>query len=234
MAFVYNTFGARPIYLSHVRKTGGTSLNFSFFALASSDPESIWTKMREDGAEIVDVGDYRFVTRNKEHIEAGRYSYAHSHIPFHELDLRDNVFTVCALRDPVDRIRSHYRMVRSNLASGVQKRWLETEKTWMGDSVVDFCRNMPGERREAQLRCFSKDGNIKEAVDLAMTVDHLFDFHQFTRSLNALSEKLGVKMRVFHQRKTTEDRISSSELTELRDLLSEEILFYDAVKSHLQ
>ncbi|WP_370276578.1 hypothetical protein [Roseovarius indicus] len=233
MAVVYNTFGDRPIYLAHIRKTGGTSLNFSFFALASPDPESIWMKMREDGSEIVDEGDYRFVTRNKGHIEAGQYSYAHSHIPFHELDLRENVFTVCALRDPVDRIRSHYRMVGSYLVSGVQKKWLEVERNWMGDGVVDFCRNMPKERREAQLRCFSKDGNIQEAVEAATNVDHLFDFHRFGKSMNSLSQKLGVKLEIFHERKTVEDHISDHELAKIQDLLEQEILFYNSIIEHL-
>ena len=233
MAFVYNTFGTRPIYLSHVRKTGGTSLNFSFFALATSDPKTTWMKMREDGSEIVDVGNYRFVTRNKEFIESGRYSYAHSHIPLHELNLREDVFTVCSIRDPVERIRSHYRMVSSYLANGVQKKWLETEKTWISESVVDFCRNMPKERREAQLRCFSKDGNVAEAVEVATSVDHLFDFQKFEQSLGTLGQKLGVKMSVFHQRKTTKDSVTEDELSELSELLIEEITFYNSMKRYL-
>lgn len=227
---LYHKLGGRPVHLLHIRKTGGTSINFSFLALAGGDPRAVWLKMREDGVEVFNVGRFRFVTRNKELIEAGAYTYSHAHLPRHELDLGPEVFTVCSIRDPVDRLCSHYRMVSEYVELGVKKSWLDRESQWLGEGVVDFCRNMPVERRQAQLYCFSHSGNVAEATEVASRVSFLFNFAKFEESLMCLGKELGVNLKNFHERRTVQQDVSQYERDALADALYEELRLFESLR----
>lgn len=190
----------RRVYLHHIRKTGGTSLNFSFFALAGRDPKSLFSRMREDGqTELTECG-ITYVTRDKAKIEGGKYFYAFSHHPSHELRPPPDTFSITVLRDPIERVVSHYRMLRQYEELGVKKRWLTVEREWLGGSFREFVGNVPRHRLLNQLYTFSASLNVREALEALDRCSHVMHLDTFEQGMKALSEKLGLQLQSFHER----------------------------------
>ena len=96
------------IYHFHVRKTAGTSLDSSFWALGGPELEALSKQEAEEATEAGGRGR-RFVRHDPRLIAAGDYFYASSHEPAHLLEIPPGTFTITILRDPVARVVSYYR-----------------------------------------------------------------------------------------------------------------------------
>jgi hypothetical protein len=96
------------IYQYHVRKTAGTSLDSSFWALGGAEVEEA---SRREETEAVKPGEphLRFVRHDPELIARGDYFYASSHLPMYAVTVPPGTFTVTILRDPAARVISYYR-----------------------------------------------------------------------------------------------------------------------------
>ena len=93
------------IYHHHVRKTAGTSLDSSFWALGGPDLELL-SKQEVHAATEPGEGGRRFVRHDPKLIARGDYFYASSHEPAHHLEIPPNTFTITILRDPAARVIS--------------------------------------------------------------------------------------------------------------------------------
>jgi hypothetical protein len=96
------------IYHHHVRKTAGTSLDSSFWALGGPELELL-SKQEVHAATEPGEGGRRFVRHDPQLIARGDYFYASSHEPAHRLEIPPNTFTITILRDPAARVISYYR-----------------------------------------------------------------------------------------------------------------------------
>jgi hypothetical protein len=96
------------IYHYHVRKTAGTSLDSSFWALGGAAVEAA-SRREETEAVEPDEPHRRFVRHDAELIARGDYFYASSHLPLHQVKVPAETFTVTILRDPAARVISYYR-----------------------------------------------------------------------------------------------------------------------------
>ena len=94
------------IYHVHIRKCAGTSFNFKFIGNSCNHDPEIVKKTYEDTAKKGRsyLNGKVFCGWNKYNIESGKYFYAWSHIPFHEIDLPQNTFTITTLRVCISNI----------------------------------------------------------------------------------------------------------------------------------
>ena len=79
-----------------------------------------------------------YIGWNKPVINAGNWFYGFSHIPYHQLELPANTYRITVFRDPVERIISHYRMVKGFKEKGIAHPRMKVEGKWLGDSFDDF------------------------------------------------------------------------------------------------
>ena len=185
------TFAGRyeRIYFYHIRKAAGTSLNHAFFDLGDEDAEVVYDWLGK--RRMMVAGSRAFVGWNKPLIESGRYFYAFSHIPSHQLKLPNNTFTITCFRDPVQRVLSHYRYLLRLLREGSSHNCLKREGPWLGNSFSDFVENTPTEHLLNQLYMFSETLNTDEAFEAIAQCNHIMFTEQFNKGLNQLSERLG-------------------------------------------
>ncbi|QDV69534.1 hypothetical protein Poly24_32500 [Rosistilla carotiformis] len=81
----YRIGGGKRIYLVHIRKTGGTSLNHAFLQTSGMDSSLLYEQLVQKKDHRVCCGDKVFVGWNIKHINAGHYYYAFSHTPLHQI-----------------------------------------------------------------------------------------------------------------------------------------------------
>ena len=92
----YDLNGYKRMYLVHIRKTGGTSLNNMFLALSGEDPKNLYDQLALARNHRLISNGLIYVGWNLRLINRGEYYYAFSHTPFHKLDLPEKTFTICA------------------------------------------------------------------------------------------------------------------------------------------
>ena len=219
----YDISGARRIYLVHVRKTAGTSLNHMFFALSGADPQQLYDELIHRPHHAVAQNGFVYVGWNPRLLERGLYFYGFSHIPFHKIRLPEKTFTVTCLRDPVERVISHYRMLVELKEAGSRHAALRTEGTWLGDSFADFLQRIPREHLLNQLSMFSPTLSVREAAENIESLSHYFFSDEFDQGVRDLNRKTELHLTPIHIRKTTAStHISQDDRDRLRDLMQPE------------
>ena len=107
----YDLNGYDRMYLVHIRKTGGTSLNNMFLSVSGYDSQALYQELANRPTHRVIRNGLVFVGWDIASINRGLYFYAFSHHPFHKLSLPERTFTFSCLRDPMKRVVSHYNML---------------------------------------------------------------------------------------------------------------------------
>lgn len=157
--------GYKRIYHFHVRKNGGTSLNKIFCSLGTEQGVNPYGKLSQTRNNRVISNGKVFVGWNQKLIEQGYYYYAFSHTPKHMLKLPDKTFTITCLRDPAERVISHYKMLLEHRLKYKSHPLLKTEGKWLNNSFADFLMNIPRKHLLNQLYMFSKNFSVNEAFD---------------------------------------------------------------------
>jgi len=221
----------RRIYLFHIRKTGGTSLNQMFLSLGGQDGRAVFDALTRKRNNRVISGDKVFVAWIRLLIEKGHYYYAFSHLPEHALRLPDKTFTITCLRDPVDRLLSHYRMLLDCERRNAAAWHLKDERKWLGNSIEDFLRNIDREHLLRQLYMFSASYNVSEAAEKIARCSHYFFTEDFAAGAGELSAKLGAALTPVHARKTAAQLdVTASEREHLRSMLDPEYDLIDMLR----
>lgn len=221
----------RGIYLVHIRKTGGTSLNHMFFSLSGEEPRSIYSS-------LVKTPDHRIVSNSKiyvgwnvRYINEGNYLYAFSHTPFHKLKIPEKIFTITCFRDPVKRVISHYNMLMNFYVNKIDHPCMKTEGKWIGKSFDDFVQNMPKNNLCNQLFMFSSEYNLNQAWENVDKISHYFFTENFAEGIDEINKKTGLSLETIHIRKASYNApISETSIANLREILDEEYTFLEHLK----
>ncbi len=225
----------KRIYHYHIRKTGGTSLNKMFFLLNNTKDDSmnIYSEICNSmNHRAVDSMSRIYVGYNPYFIENEDYFYGFSHIPMHKIKIPTEIFTFTIIRDPVERILSHYKMLLDYEANKNKHPSFNTEKKWIGDSFGDFISRVPSRHLMRQLYMFSNSFNVEEAVENISKCSHVIFFEDFNKGVKSLFDKLELDMpEIIHEKKSAvcfEPKYD--ELLMLRKLIEKELVFYERVK----
>ena len=227
----YDLKGYKRVYLVHIRKTGGTSLNNMFLSLSGEDSNQLYAQLAQTPDHRLLSNGKIYVGWNVNYINEGVYFYAFSHTPFHRLSLPGNTFTVSCFRDPVKRVVAHYNMLMDFYVNEIDHPCMETEGKWLGKGFDDFLAKIPKEHLLNQLYMFSSGFNISEAVSNVQKLSHFFFSDDFDKGVLQLNEKTGLNLEAIHIRKASyKAQISDGNLAALREMLHDEYRFLDSVR----
>lgn len=228
----YNVSGYKRIYLIHIRKTGGTSLNNIFLSLSGEEPASLYAQLAATpGHRLLRRGRI-FVGWNIRYINKGNYFYAFSHTPLHKLNLPEGTFTITCFRDPVKRVISHYNMLMDFSVNRVSHPCMRTEGDWLGNSFNDFLKRIPQEHLCNQIFTFSARYEINEAVERVASLSHFFFTENFSNGIDAINYKTGLNLKPAHIRKASYSApIPDSSMANLREMLAKEYNFLDRIRA---
>jgi len=228
----YDMRGYKRVYLVHIRKTGGTSLNHIFLGLSGEDSASLYKRLAEEPDHRLLCKDKVYVGWNVQYINSGNYYYAFSHTPLHQFNLPEKTFTVTCFRDPVQRVISHYNMLMDFQVNKIDHPCMKVEGKWLGNSFDDFLRKIPKEHLCNQLYMFSAQYDIHEAVEKVSGLSHYFFTEDFDRGVDELSRKIGLNLKAIHIRKASyKAGIPESSIANLREMVHEENVFLNHIKN---
>ncbi len=153
---IYNS-----IYYFHILKAGGTSINFAFIRFFFNK------KYKEAYAKISSSVLNRIVSPKKKvvigwnrfSINHFNFSYAWSHQPYKNLNLKSSTFKFVIFRDPSERIISYYKEFLQNKKHPAFKKF--KNKNIKG--IIEFINLLPKSIICNQLYIFSKKFNLDEA-----------------------------------------------------------------------
>lgn len=213
--------GFARVYHHHIRRTGGTSLNAAFYATGGADFSEKEPLLASQGWMV--HGGRIFVAHNKFLIDRGSYFFARSHSPAHELRLPPRTFTVTILRDPVERVVSHYNVLAEWERSDVRHPSRAIEGPWLGASFSDFLTRIPREHLLRQLYTFSAGFSLDEAQAALSRLDAVLMNEDYAAGLAALAARLGLDLAVFREKASVAGApVGASDLDRLRELMEPE------------
>ena len=235
----------KRIYHSHIKKCAGTSLNKLIIGM-QCDQEPFHRERCYQavcGNDMIQIGDWVFTSHRPYPMATQRYTYAFSHYPYWEL--RDNfgisfkeTFVFTTFRDPVDRIISHYKMIKERKDNNSKHGAMKTQGQWLGenDTLMEFVQNLPKEELMAQVYCYSKRYNVDEALENIKEIN-------FTTRVETLTsggyDELKRVMPALdfpneHLRKSKECKVDQKDVEYIREILQKEYDLLDQIKYHFQ
>lgn len=169
-------FKKRDIYFLHIRKTGGSTVNYSVFSVFGNaddvnkqlSSEHIYTS--ESGKTIIGW--------NVDKLNTKSYHYGFSHHPFSQIKVNRSTFTFSVFRDPFKRVVSHYKMLRFFQEQGIRHPIMKTEGEWIKNGAISFVDKIPPEHLCRQLFMFDTKFDVKSAVKKAKSFSKLLKIEQ--------------------------------------------------------
>lgn len=223
----------RRIYHYHIRKTGGTSLNYMFLSLGGEEGRTVYDRLSSSPHLRTISNEKICVGWDREKIERGHYFYAFSHTPAHEICLPEKTFTLTCLRDPVKRVISLYKMLFEYRKDKIEHPIMKEQGEWLGNSFGDFIDRTPKEHLLRQLYMFSRSFSIEESYEKITNCSHFLLTETFDESVGKLAEKLSIQLSAIHTRKSSIDvAITNKEIERLRSLLEPEYVLYERLIKH--
>lgn len=221
--------GYARVYHHHIRRTAGTSLNSAFYATGGPGFAEKEPLLASQGWMV--HGGRVFVAHNKFLIGNGAYFFARSHSPAHELRLPPRTFTVTILRDPVDRVISHYNVLAEWEKNDVRHPSRAVEGAWLGSSFADFLARVPREHLLRQLYTFSASYSVEEAQAAISGLDAVLLREDFAAGVSALSARLGIELALLREKVSTPVRpVGDEDRARLREMLEPEYALIDRVR----
>lgn len=222
----------KRIYLVHIRKTGGTSLNHMFLALAGGNPAAHYENLARRWDNRFEQNGLVYAGWNRRILNQGNYFYGFSHIPIHKLTLPTGTFVFTCLRDPAARVLSHYAMLLDYARNQISHPVMAIEGAWLGDSLDDFLDRAPNEHLLNQLYMFSPTFNVDEAERRIRDLDHFLLTEDFLAGVKELNRKAGLALKPMHVRRSAyQQSIPEPSLRRLRALLAPEYQLLTQLKS---
>jgi hypothetical protein len=228
---INNTHFSR-IYHFHIRKCGGSSLNvaFSKFPNGNSKNYQIVASQHENKAIFNNVP---IVGWNLKQLKRGDFWYGFSHIEFERIfPLKKNTFTFTFLRDPIERLLSHYNMIKDWENNENPHPAFEIEGRWLGNSFSEFLDKIPKQHLQNQLFMFSTSFDIDTALKNLKKIDFVGVVgRDEEKLLNYFREYFDINLDYFHTRKSAYSYIlDEREMKLLKNKLEDEILFFEKAK----
>lgn len=187
----------KRIYFYHIRKAGGTSVNFMFLASSTSLYDKYYKKMAQSLDNRVIIGNKVFVGWNPIILSMGKFYYGFSHRPIHKIHIPNNTFDFTIIRNPVDRLISYYKMVRHyQYYSGKNPLSRDEKRLLMVDDLKSFLRSLEKERMYRQIYMFSKNFDIDEAYNRITNLSYFFFTENFEEGVNHLNKKLKINLKM--------------------------------------
>lgn len=215
------------IYHNHIRKCGGTSINKALIQSIGGN-DNTYGELAKRKFHKMNLQLGSCVGWNTQAINRGSFFFAFSHEPLHRLTLDDSTFTFCFLRDPVERVLSHYNMLKDLINVGGTHASLKNEKKFAFGDFDQFLNNIPREHLESQLFNFSSSYNEDEAIyNLRSNINCVCDLKEPNKELLPfLSSEFGLNIDYHHLRSSkTKFKPSSDQYARLKSMVSEEAKF---------
>ncbi len=222
----------RPIYHFHIRKTAGTAINFSFLMDRDSNVvQEFYDSLAQKFNHRLVKKNKVFVGWNKSLINKGHYSYAFSHIPLHQLKLPKNTFRFTCLRDPTNRVISHYNMLMYFKKNKIKHPCMKVEGKWLGNSFNEFISNVPRKFLLNQLYMFSNKLEAEEAINNILDLDLILFTEDLENGIRSLAIKTKWELVISKQKNYGhKEEITESEMQKLEILLNDEIKMYKVIR----
>ena len=168
---------------------------------------------------------------NRRAIERGAFLYGFSHIPYHSLVLPQRTFTFTFLRDPSERVVSHFRMLKDMLAEDSNHPAVHTEGAWARGNFSEFLDNLPRQHLQNQLFMFDQEFDVDRALASLATVDCVYRVEETDRFLANLACEFGITLSYRHLRKSRHEmNLSEDDRDKMMDMLKLECKFYHRAK----
>lgn len=219
--------------MSIFERRGGTTINFAFLTLSGRpDTTVFYERLAEKENHRILSNEEVFVGWNGALLDEGWFTYGFSHIPYHKLNIPKETYTFTCLRDPADRVKSHYAMLLHYKKRNLEHPMMETEGAWLGESFDDFLDRIPKEHLMNQLYMFSESYDVQEAAKSIRSLDRVLYTEHLAEGLKSLSEELDVKLPVSNQ-KTFNERpeFTEEQLERLHEMLAPEYQLLDLLRS---
>jgi len=224
----------KRFYHFHTRKTAGTSITKVFLACNENDSDELYKRLASQPDQPLLHDDLIFVGWNQQLVEAGDYFFGFSHLPFEDIQLAPQTYRFTVLRDPADRVLSHYRMLMDYSKLENPHPSFADEKPWLGNSFSDFLARVPRQHLQNQLYMFSSDYDVDIAVERVVGLEQVIFFDQLDTGLKKLSAAVGQQLVLRHDRKgKTLLELPDSDVERLKELLADEYDFYNRIRNHL-
>lgn len=221
-----NSNYSRFLFL-HNRKTGGTSFNeglSKFFNYSNKDIDQ-FLDINRGNYFIKDFSI--FMGGNLDLINKNEFHIATTHLPAHALNIKDDTFTFTILREPVERFISHYKMLKQMIECNSNHGCLKEERFYYDDCIVKCALKMPINHRHAQLFSFSKEMNIKSAINRLNNLTIFDTIENYNFCIKYINEEFKWKIPVLHSRKGCQVILAPKKILQLKDIFQDEISFYN-------
>lgn len=218
----------RRIYHLHLRKCAGTSINKAIIS-ALGGQEDTYEMLAEVATHRIVLDEGPVVGWNRGLINKGAYFYGFSHEPMDHLKLSEDTYTFAFLRNPIDRIQSHFNMLNDMQVSNRSHQALAAEWHWAKDGFATFLEEVPRKHACNQLYMFDTNFDVSEAlyklkslsfVGLSRDIEEVF----IPRFENQFQLKVPYRPLRFSRHKVD---INPTVLKKMKVVLDEEIVFFE-------
>lgn len=223
----------RRVYFYHIRKCGGTSLNYMFLASGERNGAENYKILAKRNDHRLIIDDRVFVGWNKKLIEDGHYFYAFSHMPQHKFQLPPDTFTITGFRDPVERVLSHYKMILEMKENNIRHPALKQERRWVKKSFMDFLNKIPREHLLNEIYMFSRSFNVDEAFENIIKCSFIYFVDTFEEDMAKLFGYFQFNSVIQHIRKgSLSFEIEPIEMLELQRVLQPAVTLVKRLKEY--
>ncbi len=204
-----------------------------FLALGGGDGNELFKKLGQQSNESMLEDDLVFVGWDKPLIEKGDYFFGFSHYAYDEISIPDGTFRFTSLRDPVERVVSHYRMLLDFSKQVNPHPCFTTEGQWLGGSFDEFLDRLPMQHLKNQLYMFSEDFHVSQAVERIQNLDFCFFVDTLEIDLRQFARKTSISLTNRRDRISEQKfQLNGLQSSRLREMLSDEYELVNAIRDH--